>query len=135
MPDEILPCPKCGSRAGWSGPRYGEYWTRAIVSRVYTIPPEHSEWIGYACLTCGFERREPTKDAPLGPPTDDATRRYRCDTCKCVCTFQQGPYFTNCPTCRAPMRRVDDPDTDCGIIPPSTSGKADYGRRAWWRFW
>lgn len=44
------PCPKCGSDKGWDGPKYVVY-----------------EWGGrlkFACVTCGYERIEPTKDAP-----------------------------------------------------------------------
>lgn len=49
-PERVQHCPKCGSDKGWNGPRYVVY-----------------EWGGrllFACATCGYERVEPTKDAP-----------------------------------------------------------------------
>lgn len=62
-------CPKCGSDQGWEGPRYG-YVSFVIVGE--NEPPHSGEWLAFRCLTCGYERREPTKDAQ--PPAIEVTR-------------------------------------------------------------
>lgn len=57
-----MTCPKCGSDAGWSGPKYKTYFS-------LDGPPR--EWLLYACDTCGYTRSERTKDAPSPPPPEN----------------------------------------------------------------
>ena len=51
-------CPKCGSTYGWAGPTY-------YYQERHRFPG--LEWLSYTCLTCRYQRREPTKDASAQP--------------------------------------------------------------------
>lgn len=54
-------CPKCGSAAGWNGPRLGR---RVIgVARQADWWPIEEDCLNYECNTCGYVRKEPTLDA------------------------------------------------------------------------
>lgn len=66
-----IPCVKCGRSDGWDGPVYRTSTIPGYVSRHGCVPPKTFEWLGYACQTCSYERRAPTKDAPPPPPTQD----------------------------------------------------------------
>lgn len=59
--ETLLPCLKCGSTQGWSGPRHEGLVTMILGAGEQ---PGLSDWLEYTCLVCGWERREPTKDKP-----------------------------------------------------------------------
>jgi hypothetical protein len=52
------PCVKCGSIKGWEGPKY---------SFVPTFSGREMEQLLFTCQACGYQRSEPTKDAPPPP--------------------------------------------------------------------
>lgn len=56
-------CPKCGSEAGWTGPTYkSDVWSTVGYGLI------RKECLSFICVTCGYQRTEPTKDAPPSPP-------------------------------------------------------------------
>lgn len=62
-----MTCPKCGSDGGWRGPQY--QGPKYLGIRPVTMQPVYGHGsLIFACLTCGYERMEPTKDAPPEPP-------------------------------------------------------------------
>lgn len=54
-----IACVKCGSVAGWKGPVY-----RLQLYAVGYGTEFRQECLEFTCLTCGYMRSEPTKDAP-----------------------------------------------------------------------
>lgn len=66
--ERAMLCTKCGSESGWEGPSYRSYWTRGVVGPHSFYPPQFSEWLSFACRTCGYERREEVKDKPKKLP-------------------------------------------------------------------
>lgn len=71
--ETLLPCVKCGSTDGWRGPRYKAY--QVIVLGAGEQPGQVGAWLEYACLTCGYQRRAPTKDTPPAPLTTELRGR------------------------------------------------------------
>jgi Zn ribbon nucleic-acid-binding protein len=62
VPDGViapLPCVKCGSESGWTGPVYRGVETLGFRD----IPPMFSQWLEFTCVVCGYKRSERTKDA------------------------------------------------------------------------
>jgi predicted nucleic-acid-binding Zn-ribbon protein len=57
-------CPKCGSTTGWNGPTYGR-----MPFFVTSVQIDNKEYLAYTCVTCGYEKRMPTKDSrtPIPP--------------------------------------------------------------------
>lgn len=53
-----MDCPKCGSSEGWSKPTYSYVFVGygGLDDRI-------NERLEFTCLTCGYVRYEPTKDA------------------------------------------------------------------------
>lgn len=58
-----LVCVKCGGQAGWEGPTY-VHVAYVILEKGQQPPQTAMEWLMFRCKTCGYERQEPTKDAP-----------------------------------------------------------------------
>ena len=52
-----MDCPKCGNKAGWSGPKF----VALFDTRARTFGP--IEWLEYSCIECGYTRQESCKDA------------------------------------------------------------------------
>lgn len=68
-PQNYVCCPKCGQDdplVGWKGPKY------QVIPADMDGPPRAIEWLEWTCNTCGYERREATRDAKDELPTTES---------------------------------------------------------------
>lgn len=123
--DTPILCPKCGWK-GWAGPRYHDPTFHQVVN-VDEPLILRAAGLWYTCILCGYERREPTKDAV--PPT----HTYVCGACG-----KQDTVKPTCSDCDEQAWRLTTrylamqkpKDTDVGLkLGPSLRLPASTG---WW---
>ena len=63
MENTTMPCQKCGSTDGWSGPTYRRQLDHGFISRGYIRWPRViAETLDWACVRCGYTRHTRTVD-------------------------------------------------------------------------